>query len=123
MLMAMKGYMFQSKAGALLFVIVTLIGVAALVGTEEEDGALISAAERIERQGAELNDARTDPASDSGPETIVVVEEEEEPSFASDDELILDPTGLEPVGMEPNPVANVAEEVVLVESSAEIVTE
>ena len=120
----MKGYMFQNKTGAIVFAALTLFGVATLVGTEEEDGALTSATQQLQQQGAQLRgetDAMAVP--DQDPEPVVVEEDEEAATFATDEELVLDPTGIEPVGMEPSPDANISEEVELVESSAEIVVE
>lgn len=115
--------MFQNKTGAIVFAALTLFGVATLVGTEEEDGALTSATQQLQQQGAQLRGETGELAvPDQDPEPVVV-EDEEAATFATDEELVLDPTGIEPVGMEPSPDANISEEVELVESSAEIVVE
>lgn len=121
MLCGMKGYMFQSRTGALLFVGITLIGVASLVGTEGEGGTLKAATAQIEQQGAELRgqaEAMANP--DPDPDPIMV---DAEPEFVEDEDLVLNPTGIDPTPMEPNPEANDHEEVVVVESSSEIVSE
>lgn len=121
MLPAMKGYMFQSKTGALFFVVITLFGVASLVGTAEEDGALTSATSQIEQQGAQLRgqaDKMANPDPDPEP-NVVEAEEEDGAAFASDEELILDPVGIDPTPMEPNPEANDSQEVELDEAGGE----
>lgn len=114
----MKNYMFQSKGGALIFVVLTLASVAALVGTEDGEGALTSATSQIQEQGEQFRnqaDAVGNPDADS---ETVVEEVEEAGTFASDSELILDPTGFDPVGMEPSPEANDSEVVAVIEEPA-----
>ncbi|UIP07099.1 hypothetical protein LY632_01475 [Erythrobacter sp. SDW2] len=114
----MKNYMFQSKGGALVFVGLTLASVAALVGTEDEDGALTSATSQIEEQGEQFRsqaDAAANPDPDPDP---VMVEVENEGEFSSDADLVLDPIGFEPVGMEPSPDANDSEVVEVIEEPA-----
>lgn len=110
----MKNYMFQSKGGALVFVGLTLASAVALVGTEGEDGALTSATSQIEEQGQQF---RGQAEAAANPDTIMV-DAEEEGEFSSDADLVLDPTGFEPVGMEPSPDANDSEVVEVVEEPA-----
>lgn len=114
----MKNYMFQSKGGALVFVGLTLASAVALVGTEGEDGALTSATSQIEEQGEQFRgqaEAAANPDPDPDP---IMVDAEEEGEFSSDADLVLDPTGFEPVGMEPSPDANDSEIVEVVEEPA-----
>lgn len=115
----MKNYLFQSKTGAIIFVVSTLFGVATLVGTEDEEGALGVATDQIEQQSAELRGQADEMANpDPDPEPIMI-EADEGGEFASDEELVLDPSGIEPFGMEPNPESNESEEVEIAEPVAE----
>jgi hypothetical protein len=114
----MKNYMFQSKGGALVFAALTLASVAALVGTGEGDGALTAATSQIEQQGEQFRnqaDAAANPDPDPDP---IEIEEEDPGAFSSDDELVLDPVGFEPVGMEPSPDSNDSEVIAVVEEPA-----
>jgi hypothetical protein len=111
----MKNYMFQSKGGALVFAALTLASVAALVGTGDGDGALTAATSQIEQRGAQFRN-QADAAANPDPDPEPIEVEEEDPGvFSSDDELVLDPVGFEPVGMEPSPEANESEVVEVVE--------
>lgn len=94
--------LFESPKKALLFVGMTMFSVAMLVGTEDEEGALIKAASAID-PGGQAPDARymgntpsqdrADPYRDDAPPTV----------FASDEELIDSAEGFDPTpeGVEP----------------------
>ena len=115
--------MFQNRWGALFFVGLTLVGAASLVGTEDEDGAIASAAAQLEQQGEDLR-ARSD-TGNSAEEQIVEPTEpkpwpDESFEFASEEDLMIDPTGIDPTPIIEDPAEG---EVVIVESSAEIVSE
>lgn len=79
----MRGYMFRNRWGALLFVGMTLAGVATLVGTGRKEGAIQQAAEQIARQRAQA-DRLTTSARQSAPRspaqeatTVVLIPDEE----------------------------------------------
>ncbi|WP_435418915.1 hypothetical protein WAB17_05000 [Parerythrobacter aurantius] len=125
----MKGYMFQSKTGALFFVAVTMFGVASLVGTGKEDGALTAATKQIQQQGVQFRaeaDGVANPAPPS-PQAAPSAPADKPTGFTPPQDLVLDPAGLDPAGIDPTPKGGDAEEikpdVVLVESSSEIITE
>lgn len=106
--------MFQNRWGALFFVGLTMVGAAALVGTEEESGTLIEAAEQIEQQRAEFDDqaqafsAPVEPA----PVTAPLPEEPEMVEFTSQEDLVIDPSGFDPTPVMQDPAAG---EVILVQ--------
>lgn len=88
----MRGYMFRNRWGALLFVALTLAGVTRLVGSEDGEGAIQQAADRIAQQKAEADrltsDVRQTPsAASTAPETVVL---------SADEELIDPATGDDP---------------------------
>lgn len=86
------GYMFRSRWGALLFVAMSATGAASLVGGEDEEGVLMTAAEDLERQRVAMErtvaEAATDPSAmpAEGPEL----------EFTDDEELIDDAAGFDP---------------------------
>ncbi|WP_155806070.1 hypothetical protein [Erythrobacter litoralis] len=112
--------MFRSRGGALAFTGITLISVATLVGTEEEDGALADSIAQIEQQGAQFRDqagdleqsapVETAPSPEQVPQQPVATE------FVPDDELIVDPTGFDPT---PDPESLVGVEIVPLDPDAE----
>lgn len=92
--------MFQSRGGALAFAGITLMGVAGLVGTEDDDGALADSIAQIEQQGAEFREQtaqlqETAPPQQA-PSPAPPAEAEVVTKFASDEDLIVDPTGFDP---------------------------
>ncbi|WP_284123702.1 hypothetical protein [Parerythrobacter aestuarii] len=92
--------MFQSRGGALFFVGLTLVGVAGLVGTEETDGAIASATAQFEQQGEDFREQAEAMSNPGEPVPVVATEAEPAPpedlEFASDEDLIVDPTGIDP---------------------------
>lgn len=95
----MRNQVSNSSKGALLFVAVTLVGVAVLIGTEENEGALLQAAADIERQGKVINSdkksgqtaARQQPKRETNAGHDVGTLE-----FAAEDDLVDDATGFDP---------------------------
>lgn len=96
----MKGFVGLNRWGALAFVFVAMIGALALVGTEENSDALLNAAEKFGEQSGEVEE---EPASQpelqplpSPPVAEIIEEEEPLYEFASDEDLVVDPTGIDP---------------------------
>lgn len=113
----MRGYMFRNRWGALLFVCLTLAGVATLVGTEEGEGTIKHAADQIAQQKAQADRLTTDtqapPRPASGPAETVVL--------SADEELIDPATGEDPTPVDEfaaanpaDPDADVSDQVVIV---------
>jgi hypothetical protein len=114
----MRGYMFRNRWGAVLFVALTLAGVTTLIGSEDEEGAIRQATDRIAQQRAEADRLTTDtqeppPAAPTPAETVVL----------SADEELIDPA----IGEDPTPIdefnptdpdAEISDEVVIVSRDA-----
>lgn len=114
--------MFKSSKGALLFVVVTLLGAAALIGTEDNEGALLKAAANIEKQREAMKTDRRITQSSSAPIGFASTNSGEY-EFASDDELIDNATGFDPTPELEAPLVSAEPQVDLVESSAEIIVQ
>lgn len=118
----MAGYMFKSPKGAIVFVVVTLLGVTMLVGTEENEGALLKLADDFEKHGEAMQSDRRIQYSDSAP--IGFASKNSEPSeFASDEELIDDASGFDPTPELEPPLVSTEPQINLVESNAEIIVQ
>lgn len=116
----MRGYMFRNAKGALFFAAVTMLGVVGLIGSEDNEGALLKAASEIERQQALANeDAQQE---QEPPPTQGFAQEDQAPlEFSTDEELIDSAQGLDPAPDIEAPLVSAEPDVVLVESSAEII--
>ena len=102
----MKGFAGLNRWGAVAIVFVAMIAALALVGTEENSDALLSAAEQIGQKAGEGEEqATTEPEPAALPTPVIpeVVEEEPIVEFATDEELIVDPTGIDPSPIITNP--------------------
>jgi hypothetical protein len=88
--------MFRNRWGALLFVGLTLAGVTTLVGTEQDDGALKQAADRIAMQKAQADRLTDDPAPAGAKRTKTVIH--------TPDEQFIDPA----LGEDPTPIDHFA---------------
>ncbi|MHA6332581.1 hypothetical protein ACXYL9_02765 [Qipengyuania sp. CAU 1752] len=115
----MKGYIFQNRWGALLFVGLTLIGAASLVGTEDTEGTLAEAAAQLEQQGADYReqaagfsqpDQAENGSSDGDMQYDLAGSEVVE--FASEEELVVDPIGIDPTPIIEDPAKG---EVILIQ--------
>lgn len=118
----MRGYMFKSSKGALLFVIVTLLGVATLIGSEDNEGALLKAASDIEKQRSMMNEDREFARSSSAPVGFAS-ENPGDLEFTPEEELIDDATGFDPTPELEGPLVSAEPQITLVESSAEIIVQ
>lgn len=100
----MRGYMFRSKWGALLFVAITLASVTKLVGTKSEEGSLQQATAEIthQRAAAEAIPERS-PANQPSEASAVVY------APVTDADLIDPATGFDPSPVDPS-VGKVADE-------------
>jgi len=97
--------MFQSPKGALIFVGSTLLGAALLVGSEDQEGALVVATSELERQ-RQITEMQNDfggpgASNPSASQTREAVQRQsaQEPlsfEFSSDEELIDDTRGFDP---------------------------
>lgn len=91
----MAGNLFQNPKRALIFVAGTLVSVAVLVGPEGDEGALLTAADEIRREGQrtqyvpEIDSNRPDPIENRR-------ERQTEYAFTPDEELIDDAQGFDP---------------------------
>ena len=97
----MLSQIFRSRWGALIIVMICAAGAAALIGTGENSGMLLDAADRLASQQSELGQpaaAVTDPIS---------VPDTHDPSslteFTPDDELVDDTSGIDPTPPEEQP--------------------
>ncbi len=89
--------MFRNRWLALGFVVMTLLGVYGIVGSDEEGGVLTQAQTAIEEQRAAIEEVE---------ETELVPppqEQVEETAFLSDDELIDQAEGDDTSGFDPSP--------------------
>ncbi|GAA4045786.1 hypothetical protein [Parerythrobacter jejuensis] len=99
--------MFQNRFGALFFVGITVLGAAALVGTEENGGTISDAKAKIEEQRTEFLDEADKVSSSSAsvgstaPGSNMQVEIE----FTPDADLVQDPAGINPAPIMPDPFA------------------
>src|SRR3546814_6886709 len=91
----MRGFMFRNAKGALLFAAMTMLGVAMLIGSEDSEGALIRAAEELERQKAQAEDAAPGDG-DLPPAEGFASADEVQLDFSSDAELVDSAQGLDP---------------------------
>lgn len=104
----MAGGIFKSSKSALVFMGMTLGSVALLVGTEEDSGALVIAADEISRDTSGFRDTPADrfaspPSSRPAPRRALRRDAapQEETFFASDEDLIDDTVGFDPT---PEPI-------------------
>ena len=111
--------MFQNRWGALLFVGLTLIGAASLVGTEDNEGTLAEAAAQLEQQGADYREqasgfSQPDPAENTpgDADTQFDVAGSEVVEFTSEEELVVDPIGIDPTPIIEDPAKG---EVILIQ--------
>lgn len=116
----MRGYMFKNSKGALLFVGMTLFGAAMLIGSEDNEGALLKAAADIEKQREAMNADREIANRDSTPQGFASANPAEL-KFTPDADLIDDATGYDPTPEIEKPLVSAEPQVNLVESSAEII--
>lgn len=91
----MRGYMFRNRLGALLFVGGTAVAAAALIGGEQDEGMLLSAAEEIKQQRAAMAGTMT---ADTLPAFEIPTSEVVE--FTPDEALIDEATGYDPTPLE-----------------------
>lgn len=112
--------MFRNAKGALFFAAVTVLGAAMLIGSEDNEGALIRAAEDLERQKAQAEDARADSGS-LPPAQGFAPADEAQLEFSSDEELVDSAQGLDPSPDIEPPFIPAEPQAELVESSAEII--
>ena len=104
MLARMRGYMFRNRWFALLFVAVTAAGAASLVGTEDDGGTIADATDQITQQRAQFERDAAEIAAPSKPEPATEADPLLEQSydddvvieFTSDEDLVLDPSGVDP---------------------------
>lgn len=116
----MRGFMFRNAKGALLFAAMTMLGVAMLIGSEDSEGALIRAAEELERQKAQAEDAAPGDG-DLPPAEGFASADEVQLEFSSDEDLVDSAQGLDPAPDIEPPFIPAEPQVELVESSAEII--
>lgn len=112
--------MFRNAKGALLFAVVTILGAATLIGSEDNEGALIRAAEDLERQKAQAEDADSGDG-DSPPAEGFAPVDEAQLEFSSDEDLIDSAQGFDPAPDIEPPLIPAEPQIELVESSAEII--
>lgn len=93
----MRGYMFRNRWGALFFVAVTLAGVAQLVGTRTERGAIDEAAATLTAQRQEM-EALATPAAPPPVAADAITDDGGDVIYdAPADEDLIDPgTGVDP---------------------------
>ena len=99
----MRGYMFKNRWGALLFVCLTAIGAASLIGGEDDQGLLLSATDELtdardglDSRRQELSRPDERPVLDAGNVGEFSSDDELVAEYLSDEELIDDTQGLEP---------------------------
>jgi len=93
-MLAMRGYMFKNRWGALVFMCLIAYSAVTLVGGEDDEGILLSATEELTKVKTET-DERPAIAADTPNENSS--DEEISDSFASDDYLIDSAEGFNPV--------------------------
>ena len=100
---------FKGPKGALIFVGVTMASVALLVGTEEDSGALVAAADELSRNSSADNIPARDasrlpqPAPRPARRRPPASTQDDSALFASDEELIDDASGFDPSPDLPQP--------------------
>lgn len=99
----MRGYMFKNRWGALLFVCLIAFGAASLIGDEDDEGLLLSAAGELTKTQADFANRSTElsrpderPVLNAGDIGQFSSDEELASEFVPDDELIDDTRGFEP---------------------------
>lgn len=99
----MRGYMFKSRWGALLFVCLTVYGAVSLIGDEEDEGTLLSAADTLTHSRAEFSEnsaalsaPNPRPVLDAGSADAEVLSEGSVSSPEEDDYLIDTAQGIDP---------------------------
>lgn len=96
----MAGNLFQSPKRAAIFVGMTMFSVAMLVGSEDNEGALVAAANGIQQEGAgPSNIPEVHPRDEGSREERAFDEDLARPiddAFASEEELIDDASGFDP---------------------------
>lgn len=90
----MRGYMFRNRWGALFFVCLTAAGAASLIGGEDDEGLLLNATNELSQTRSDLSGEMAD-LSEPDERPVMVVDNENQ--LASDEELIDQARGLDPV--------------------------
>lgn len=116
----MRGFMFRNAKGALFFAVATMLGAAMLIGSEDNEGALIRTAEELERQKAQAEDVGSG-GRDLPPAQGFATADEAQLEFSSDEDLVDQAQGFDPSPDIEPPLIPAEPQVELVESSAEIV--
>lgn len=116
----MRSFMFRNAKGALFFAVTTMLGAAMLIGSEDDEGALLKAASEIERQQA-LADLAGPEDQNPPPTQGFAQEDQAQLEFSTDEELIDSAQGLDPAPDIEPPLVSGQPEVELVESSAQII--
>ncbi len=115
----MYKFLFRNKLAALAFVVLTVIGAATLVGTEEHDGVIAKTTQEITKQRADFAEKTAALSSKkSTPEPVLVEVEPEVVEFTDEEDLIDDALGFDPtpetlepdVDPKPDQAGNIAEE-------------
>jgi len=101
----MYSFLFRNKLGALAFVVLTMIGAATLVGTEEHDGVIAKTAQELTQQRDEFAEKveamnSINPAAEEAP---LMAEPAE---FTPDDDLVDTAQGFDPTPEAPQPDIN-----------------
>ncbi len=119
----MRGYMFKNRWGALFFVCLTAFGAASLIGGEDDEGLLLSAAGELTDVGddfgnrkQEFSEAEERPVIDAGDVGEFSPDEDFVDEYVPDDDLI-DNTQ----GFEPEPDIDPSREVERVEEEGDVV--
>ncbi len=96
----MYAFLFKNRYGALAFVGLTMIGAAALVGTDEDDGLIPQTAASIEQQKADFDASAQELATNGRDRPLIMAD----PALAdiplAPDEALID----EAEGFDPTPV-------------------
>ena len=112
----MYSFLFRNRMGAIGFVVLTLVGAASLVGTEETEGVIAKTSAQIDQQRADFEEATaTLSGSSNGPKPFTQ-EIPAEITFTADEDLIDSATGYDPtpeINFEEEAIAE-SEEVVII---------
>lgn len=99
----MRGYMFKNRWGALFFVCLTALGAVGLIGGEDDEGLVLSAAGELTDVGndfgnrnQELSEPEQRAVLDAGDVGQFSPDEDFVEEYAPDDDLIDDTRGFEP---------------------------
>lgn len=99
----MRGYMFKNRWGALFFVCLTALGAVGLIGGEDDEGLVVSAAGELTDVGndfgnrkQELSEPEQRAVRDAGDVGQFSPDEDFVEEYAPDDDLIDDTRGFEP---------------------------